>query len=832
MATVSTLVVALTAQTTDFERGLKTVEKALDRTAARIEDLGASMTAGLTAPLAALATAAAKLAVDFNDPFDKMQAVLGQSAAETDALRDSVLKLAGQTAQSPKELGAALYEVEAAGIRGQAALEVLTAAAEASAIGLGNAKSMASFLAAELNAYGPKALSAAQATSVLVEAARVGRLNIDDLVGSVGAIMPIAAQAGVSFDQVAAAVAAMTRSGLEAGQATTGLRTILETVEKPSASVQKALAMVGLSAAALKDELASKGLLATLDTLKTAFQGDDAALAQVFPSARTFAGVLSLLGANSSETAGIFQKLAATTTGTLGAAFQRAASDDSFKFAQALVQVQTALIRLGQDLLPIVVPLVERFTKAVTELSNWFENLDAGGKDLAVVLASLVASVGPLLLAFAGLYSTLGTVVGALRLFLSFGAVTAVLSAIGTAVTALGEAFGLAAVGIGGAATALETVAAVLAALSGSVLLAVGVVVAAAYLWITKWTELRDDMGQIADFIVEKLAALNTATRGFMSDMFAAMFPGLALLVQLKPAISAALGQAAAVATKAGTDLKDGFLAQMDALEKGVGGALGRALAAAKAASAGIVGSVKGLGAAPAPSTASSGLGPNGMIGPKPQDIQQQISLWQALGSTLQQQGSVMDVTLGAFRENAIQAAQTFKSQVGSMVSATESSMGAMTASFLKGKENVGQFVQDMIEAILKLIAKILLLKALTAAGLGGPFAAGFIGGAFADGGRPPMNKVSVVGENGPELFVPDTAGTIVPNGALGGGGGGATVVINQTVQISGLDLSSAAAAERLAVGLKEAARSGGAAGVALSLQLAQTAQKNGGRSV
>jgi hypothetical protein len=37
------------------------------------------------------------------------------------------------------------------------------------------------------------------------------------------------------------------------------------------------------------------------------------------------------------------------------------------------------------------------------------------------------------------------------------------------------------------------------------------------------------------------------------------------------------------------------------------------------------------------------------------------------------------------------------------------------------------------------------------------------IGGAFAEGGRPDPGKVSLVGERGPELFVPDTAGTIIP---------------------------------------------------------------------
>ena len=39
----------------------------------------------------------------------------------------------------------------------------------------------------------------------------------------------------------------------------------------------------------------------------------------------------------------------------------------------------------------------------------------------------------------------------------------------------------------------------------------------------------------------------------------------------------------------------------------------------------------------------------------------------------------------------------------------------------------------------------------------------------FANGGQPPVNKISVVGERGPELFVPTSKGTIIPNGGFGG---------------------------------------------------------------
>ena len=55
------------------------------------------------------------------------------------------------------------------------------------------------------------------------------------------------------------------------------------------------------------------------------------------------------------------------------------------------------------------------------------------------------------------------------------------------------------------------------------------------------------------------------------------------------------------------------------------------------------------------------------------------------------------------------------------------------------------------------------------------------LGGFFADGGRPPIGRPSIVGERGAEVFVPDSAGTIVPNNQLGG-------VTNVTFNINTVD--------------------------------------------
>ena len=56
----------------------------------------------------------------------------------------------------------------------------------------------------------------------------------------------------------------------------------------------------------------------------------------------------------------------------------------------------------------------------------------------------------------------------------------------------------------------------------------------------------------------------------------------------------------------------------------------------------------------------------------------------------------------------------------------------------------------------------------------------------FASGGRPAVGRPSIVGERGPEIFVPDSAGTVVPNHALGGKQNNVTVVYNISPGVQG----------------------------------------------
>lgn len=95
-----------------------------------------------------------------------------------------------------------------------------------------------------------------------------------------------------------------------------------------------------------------------------------------------------------------------------------------------------------------------------------------------------------------------------------------------------------------------------------------------------------------------------------------------------------------------------------------------------------------------------------------------------------------------------------------------ESVLGKIAGKILPtvfGKGSTGGMLLDLLNPVLKNV----------------------FGGFFAEGGRPSAGKVSIVGERGPELFVPDSAGTVVPNEQLQNGSG---VVVYQNFTFQSLD--------------------------------------------
>ena len=93
----------------------------------------------------------------------------------------------------------------------------------------------------------------------------------------------------------------------------------------------------------------------------------------------------------------------------------------------------------------------------------------------------------------------------------------------------------------------------------------------------------------------------------------------------------------------------------------------------------------------------------------------------------------------------------------------------------IRGTSTLG----DLLNNVLNKLSDAFLNLAIFGNFGGGSVTGGLLGMfGFANGGRPPVGRPSVVGERGPELFVPDRAGTIVPNHELGGMGG-TNIVVN-----------------------------------------------------
>ena len=104
----------------------------------------------------------------------------------------------------------------------------------------------------------------------------------------------------------------------------------------------------------------------------------------------------------------------------------------------------------------------------------------------------------------------------------------------------------------------------------------------------------------------------------------------------------------------------------------------------------------------------------------------------------------------------------------------------------IKGTSTLGDLLNNVADRFLDVALNQALFGSIL--GSGGEKGGGLLGaiGLFANGGRPPVGRPSIVGEKGPELFVPSSSGTIVPNNKLGGGGS-TSVVVN--VDASGSDV-------------------------------------------
>ena len=121
----------------------------------------------------------------------------------------------------------------------------------------------------------------------------------------------------------------------------------------------------------------------------------------------------------------------------------------------------------------------------------------------------------------------------------------------------------------------------------------------------------------------------------------------------------------------------------------------------------------------------------------------------------------------------------------------TQQRLGEFISSFVRGTGSVRQALASLLDSLISRLSHNI-AGSLLGGGLGGIF--GSIGDLFGfqRGGAVSRGRAIVVGEGGPELFVPRSPGYVVPNAALHTGGaaaaGGAGVTVNLNFAIESTD--------------------------------------------
>lgn len=444
-----------------FQRDLQGAQQKLGRNLQQIgagfSQVGRTLSLGVTLPLVAAAAAITKLGSDFESEMTKIITLVGLTEKQVDSMSTSVLALAKTTGVGPGELAKALFVVTSAGQRGAESLVILEQAAKASAIGLGDTAEIARAVTSAVNAYGIEQLSAAKATDILVATVREGNLEASELAGSLGRVIGIAANVGVTFAEVGGFIATFTRVGVSAEEAVTSLRGALNILQKtPTKATVEALDKINFSIEELRESVAEKGLAPAFIELINNLKAAGVQVAEVFPNVRALSGILATAGSQADVFAENTLKIE-NSLGIVDEGFERTAETAKQQFKVIVASLSAFTAELGVKLLPIVkdsvLPALRAMVDLVGTLAEKFGSLSKPVQTFILAALAIAAAIGPILIIVGPLVSGIGSLVLAAAAFagpaalaggaaLTFGGIlTSLLPIIATLTIALSTLF-------------------------------------------------------------------------------------------------------------------------------------------------------------------------------------------------------------------------------------------------------------------------------------------------------------------------------------------------------------------------------------------------------
>lgn len=186
---------------------------------------------------AATAAAAIKFTFDQIKAADEAGAAVRTLGVDSDKLKSSLRKLSDEldASISTLDLLKASYDVASSGFADAAsATQILRAAAAGAKGGFADINDVAKGATAVLNAYGLTAADATRVVDGFVQAQADGVLTVRQYVDNIGEIVSVGAAAGISIEELNAAIATATLKGVQVNQAFTGFRQVISSILKPS----------------------------------------------------------------------------------------------------------------------------------------------------------------------------------------------------------------------------------------------------------------------------------------------------------------------------------------------------------------------------------------------------------------------------------------------------------------------------------------------------------------------------------------------------------------------------------------------------------------------
>lgn len=248
------------------ETGTKRVDKALGRTEDRANKLRATLVRAFAFLGGVMVVRQGiGLLADYGQAMSTVQAITRTTGDQFAQLSEEAQRLgittrfsATQAAEGMIFLARAGFEVDEV----MASIGDTLNLAQAGALGLGQAADIASNV---LQGFRLDVSQATRMVDVLAFTANNANTTVGQLGDGMKFVAPIASGLGISLEETAASMAALSDAGLQAGMAGTGLRRVLSELESPSARTRELLKKLGVAAEDVRPSVV--GITQALDVL-------------------------------------------------------------------------------------------------------------------------------------------------------------------------------------------------------------------------------------------------------------------------------------------------------------------------------------------------------------------------------------------------------------------------------------------------------------------------------------------------------------------------------------------------------------------------------------